>query len=210
MLRYAITDRARFPGDETAREATLLQQAERLAAMRLDFVQLREKDMPAAVLTALARRLLEVFRAHSPSPKLLINSRADVAAAAAADGVHLSSAEGSLRPADVRRLYAEAGLSEPVVSASCHSLPEVTAARRSVPTLILFGPVFEKVVADGEAPAPVETRISEGSGLNLLHLACAAAAPIPVLALGGVTPENTEACLAAGAAGIAAIRLFQR
>ena len=51
-------------------------------------------------------------------------------------------------------------------------------------------------------------KISEGTGLDLLRAACAAAAPIPVLALGGITRAKTEACLDAGAAGIAAIRLF--
>lgn len=208
MLRYAITDRARFPGDEAAREAALLKQAAQLATAGVDFIQLREKDLPPATLAELTRKLIEVLRGHSPTPKLLINSRADVAVATAGNGVHLTSAEGSLTPADIRRLYASAGLPEPVVSVSCHSLNEVTHARKSAPTLILFGPVFEKVVLDQEAAHTAEALISQGSGLNLLHLACAAAAPVPVLALGGITPENTDACIAAGAAGIAAIRLF--
>jgi thiamine-phosphate pyrophosphorylase len=210
MLRYAITDRVRLPGAEAAREAALLEQAARLAEEGVDYMQLRERDLAPAALAALTRKLLDVLCAHSPAPKLLINSRADVAVAAGADGVHLTSAEGSLTPADVRRLYASAGLPEPVVSASCHSLKEVAHARAAAPTVILFGPVFEKVVLDTGTPRPAEALISEGSGLNLLHLACAAAGPVPVLALGGVTPENTGPCLAAGAAGIAAIRLFQR
>ena len=208
MLRYAITDRARFPGDEGAREAALLEQAARLAAAGVDFVQLREKDLEPAALAALARKLVATLHGHSPAPKLLINSRADIAVAADADGVHLTSTEGSLTPADVRRLYAAAGLPSPVVSVSCHTLGEVAAARRSAPTLILFGPVFEKVVADPHADYPADARLSDGSGLNLLHLACAAAAPVPVLALGGISPGNTAGSLAAGAAGIAAIRLF--
>jgi thiamine-phosphate pyrophosphorylase len=210
MLRYAITDRARPPGGEVAHEAALLEQAARLAEQGVDYVQLREKDLAPAVLAALTRKMLDVLRAHSFVPKLLINSRADVAVAAAADGVHLTSAEGSLTPADVRRLYTSAGLPEPVVSVSCHTLNEVARARAATPTLILFGPVFEKVVLEAGAPHPSEVLISEGSGLNLLNLVCSAAAPVPVLALGGVTPENFGPCLDAGAAGIAAIRLFQR
>ena len=99
MLRYAITDRARFPGDESAREAALLQQAARLAAAGVGYVQLREKDLSPAALAALTSKLLATLRAHSPAPRLLINSRADVAVAAGADGVHLTSAEGSLTPA---------------------------------------------------------------------------------------------------------------
>ena len=208
MLRYAITDRARFPDGEAAREPALLEQAARLAAAGVDFVQLREKDLEPAALAALARKLVATLHGHSPAPKLLINSRADIAVAADADGVHLTSTEGSLTPADVRRLYAAAGLPSPVVSVSCHTLGEVAAARWSAPTLILFGPVFEKVVADPHADYPADARLSDGSGLNLLHLACAAAAPVPVLALGGISPGNTGGCLAAGAAGIAAIRLF--
>lgn len=208
MVRYAITDRSRFPGNGAAHEAALLDQAARLAEEGVDYVQLREKDLAPAALAALTRKLLDVLRAHSPAPKLLINSRADVAVAAGADGVHLSSAEGSLTPADVRRLYASTCLPEPVVSVSCHTLNEVAHARTAAPTIILFGPVFEKVVIDTGAPNAAEALISEGSGLNLLHLACAAAGAVPVLALGGVTPENTDACLAAGVAGIAAIRLF--
>jgi thiamine-phosphate pyrophosphorylase len=208
MLRYAITDRARFPGDEAAREAALLEQAARLAAAGVDYIQLREKDLEAAALTVLARKLLAALRVRAPAPKLLISSRTDIAIAANAAGVHLTSAEGSLTPADVRRLYAAAGLPSPVISVSCHTLGEVAAARRSEPTLILFGPVFEKVVFGPNAPHPAEALISEGSGLNLLRLACVAAVPVPVLALGGITPDNTGSCLAAGAAGIAAIRLY--
>jgi len=212
MLRYAITDQARFPGDEAAREAALLQQAARIAAEGVDFLQLREKDLSPGGLASLARKLLAIFRSHTNTPKLLVNSRADVAIAAQADGVHLTTDPDGLTPGDIRRLYSSAGLPEPIISISCHTLPEVAHARASAASLILFGPVFEKVVAHtggAESKDATEARVSEGIGLNLLHLACAAAAPTPVLALGGFTPENTDACLAAGAAGIAAIRLFQ-
>jgi thiamine-phosphate pyrophosphorylase len=213
MLRYAITDRVRLSGDESAREGALLQQARSLAAARVDFLQLREKDFGAAALAGLARKLLETVRAFPAAPRLLINSRADVAVAAQADGVHLTTEPGSVTPTDVRRLYASAGLPEPIVSVSCHTLAEVARARDSGASLILFGPVFEKVVVEESAAGatttpPIDVLISEGIGLNLLHIACSAAAPTPVLALGGITPENTAACLAAGAAGIAAIRLF--
>jgi thiamine-phosphate pyrophosphorylase len=201
VLRYAITDRARFLGDEPQRQAGLLKQAERLAATRIDFVQLREKDLEAGALADLGRTLLAVLRTRDSAPKLLINSRADVAVAIGADGVHLTSSPGSLTAAEVRRLYASTGLGEPIVSVSCHTLSEIAAARESEASLILFGPVFEKRI-DGEL-------MSEGSGLDLLHEARVVAGPVPVLALGGITLENASACVAAGAAGIAAIRLFQ-
>jgi thiamine-phosphate pyrophosphorylase len=208
MLRYAITDRARARTVEPELEDALLRQAEGLAATGVDFVQLREKDLEAGALAELARKLLIILRSRPNAPKLLINSRADVAVATGADGVHLTSATGSLTPADIRRLYAAAGLPEPIVSVSCHTLSEIPSARDAAATLILFGPVFEKVVAVHEAERAADALVAEGIGLNLLHLACAAASPTPVLALGGITPENTDATLAAGAAGIAAIRMF--
>jgi thiamine-phosphate pyrophosphorylase len=216
MLRYAITGRLRFAADEPARQAALLVQAARLAADGIDFIQLREKDLSAAALAALARRLLATLRADPthPAPRLLINSRADIAIATCADGVHLTSAPGSLTPAQVRTLYAAASLPEPIVSLSCHTLAEVARAASFAPderpTLILFGPVFEKVIAEDRAPEKSlgDKKISPGTGLDLLRAACAAAAPIPVLALGGINRCNTDSCLDAGAAGVAAIRLF--
>ncbi len=229
MLRYAITDRRRFADDEAACADALVAQAATLAARGdIDYFQLREKDLPPAALAGLARRILEELRGgpfiprtsrdewgtNRPGPKLLINSRADVAIAVRADGVHLTSSPGELTPAQVRALYVAAGLPLPIISVSCHTLAEVIAARglrsedelcfapdpAATPDLILFGPVFEKRI--GDEP------VVEGSGLKLLREACAAAAPIPVLALGGITEENGAACLEAGASGIAGIRLF--
>jgi thiamine-phosphate pyrophosphorylase len=208
MLRYAITDRVRASVGEPGREADLLRLAARLAETGVDFVQLREKDLEAGALVSLARKLLVVLRSNAHPPKLLINARADVAVAAGADGVHLTSATGSLTPADIRQLYASAGLPEPVVSVSCHTLSEIPSARAAAASLILFGPVFEKVISAAASEDATEALVSEGIGLNLLHLACATASPTPVLALGGITAENTPATIAAGAAGIAAIRMF--
>jgi thiamine-phosphate pyrophosphorylase len=214
MLRYAITDRARFKGDEPTRQAALLAQAERLAAAGIDLLQLRETDLSAADLASLARRLLATLRAHNPAPRLLINSRADVALATSADGVHLTTAPGQLTPAQIRALYTAASLPKPFISLSCHTLDEVARAASASsddrPTHILFGPVFEKVVAASNPSQKyiVNKKIAAGTGLNLLRAASLAAQPIPVLALGGITRTNAASALAAGAAGIAAIRLF--
>ena len=209
MLRYAITDRLRLATSEPARRQGLLNQARECAAAGIDFLQLREKDLPPRDLAETARAILRIFAEHhGDRPKLLINSRADIAIATGAGGVHLTSSEGELTPAQVRTLYNSAGLPEPVTSVSCHSLAEVARAHTLAPSLILFGPVFEKVVSDPATQHTTEALISRGTGLNLLHTACAAAAPIPVLALGGVNESNAPDCLEAGAAGIAAIRFF--
>jgi thiamine-phosphate pyrophosphorylase len=136
---------------------------------------------------------------QSPT-KLLINTRADVAMTAKAHGVHVTSHPDELTPQQVRELYTHAGLAAPVVSISCHTPADIARARHNAADFILFGPVFEKRV-DGEL-------VTEGIGLEALALACAIAQQVPVLALGGITEENSGACLAAGAAGIAGIRTF--
>jgi len=191
MLRYAITGDTFTPADAT-----------RLAADGIDYIQLRDKRSSAAELIKMARSILDELASY-PNTRLLINSRADVALAAGAHGVHLTSHPNELAPAQVRTVFSTPYSPLPTAcftSVSCHTLDEVTRAHALGADLILFGPVFEKRVAN--------LHITDGSGLDLLHRACLAATGTPVLALGGITHENTPACLAAGAAGIAAIRLF--
>lgn len=211
MLRYAITDRLRLATLEHDRHDALLSQVHQCAAAHVDYLQLREKDLPPRQLADLARNILAILEGHpAPRPRLLINSRTDVAIATRAHGVHITSSEGELTPQQITTLYAAAHLPQPVVSISCHSLVEVLRARALTPSLILFGPVFEKVVSNAGTDHTTDILISRGTGLNLLQTICAAAAPIPVLALGGITHANTPDCLEAGAAGIAGIRLFSR
>jgi thiamine-phosphate pyrophosphorylase len=170
----------------------------RLAEARVDFIQLRDKTADGDCLAACAKRLLAELQGSST--RLLVNSRADVAMAAGAHGVHLTSFPGTLAPSQVRGLYQSAGLAVPFVSVSCHTLADVERARDGGADMILFGPVFEKRVRG--------TKTSAGIGLDALRDACAAAGTLRVLALGGITNENAGACMEAGAAGVAAIRLF--
>ncbi|MEO6804808.1 MAG: thiamine phosphate synthase [Edaphobacter sp.] len=200
MLRYAITDRALYPGGEREKQAALLRQAAHWAADGIGLIQLREKDLPASDIAALACEILKIIAAVSASTKLLINSRADIALATGAHGVHLTSAPEELTPTQVRTLYARINLPAPIVTVSCHSLDEVQRAREDHADAILFGPVFEKKV-DGRT-------VNRGQGLDELRAACMAASPVPVYALGGVTLTNASACIDGGAAGIAGIRLF--
>ena len=197
MLRYAITSRTVFPGDPRHQLAELVAQAARWASAGIDFIQLREKDLPAATLAGLARRILKTLPITT---KLLVNSRLDIAIAVDAHGVHLPASPDELTPAQVRHLYAAASLPPPVITVSCHTLAEVARARDSRVDAILFAPVFGKSVS-GEMVTPAQ-------GLDQLRAACIVAAPTLVYALGGVTLENAPACLQAGAIGIAGIRLF--
>jgi thiamine-phosphate pyrophosphorylase len=202
MLRYAITSRVSFPGKESEMQAKLLRHAFHWVRDGMDFIQLREKDLPVDAIAELASEILETISATARPTRLLINSRADVALATRAHGVHLAEGPEALTPAEVRALYASAKLPAPIVSVSCHTLSDVERARANQANVILFAPVFEKILgADQSLP---------GQGLDRLSQACTTASPIPVFALGGVTLENAAACLAAGAAGIAGIRLFHQ
>ncbi len=202
MLRYAITSRALYPGDELQKESLLLREVSRWATDGIDLIQLREKDLPTAALASLARKILETIATVASHTKLLINTRADVAIATGAHGVHLTAAVNELTPNLIRRLYASANLERPIVTVSCHTVEAVQRAHQSGVDAILFAPVFEKSIA-GRMIAP-------GQGLDGLHAACTLASGLPIYALGGVTFENAGACLTAGAAGIAGIRLFHR
>lgn len=194
---YYVTDRAQFPGDEAARRKRLLEKISEAARAGIDYIQLREKDLPARKLEDLAREAVRILDDAKSKTALLINSRTDVALSVGAHGVHLPSDD--ISPSDVRRIYqcAAAAPDRVTISVSCHSTQDVQQAQRSGADLALFAPVFEKKDAPKTEPA----------GLESLRQACNY--KIPVLALGGITIENAGACLEAGAAGIAAIRLFQ-
>jgi thiamine-phosphate pyrophosphorylase len=201
VRRYAITDRSLLLPEGTGeyRLPELVRQAALWAADGVDYIQLREKNLPPGTLVGLTRQILEVL--GDSATRLLINSRLDIAVAARAHGVHLTSAPGRLTPAQVREVYATAGLPRPVVSVSCHTLAEVEVARNEA-DLILFAPVFHKTVG-GEL-------VAAGAGLEGLRAACVAAGSTPVYALGGVTYENAPECLRVGAGGVAGIHLFHR
>ena len=204
-LLYYITDRRAFSGDEVSRGRRLLEKVVEAAGAGVDYIQLREKDLPARDLEFLAREaagIIARLRAEKRKlrPALLINSRTDVAIAAQADGVHLRT--GDIMPLEVREVWGKWGAGAParvsprapLIAVSCHTIKEVMEAEAGDATFAVFAPVFEK-------------EDSHPAGLNLLHEACQYR--IPVLALGGVTLSNAKSCLEAGAAGIAAIRLFQ-
>lgn len=187
-----------FSGEEAARRRSLLAAARAWAAGGVDFIQIREKDLAGWELLALAREVVAVIR-EMPGirTKVLLNGPAEMALEAGCDGVHLTGSAGTRAAEVVRAVFADAGR-RAFVSRSCHAPEE---AARAEADLILFAPVFEKILdRAGE-------RVLAGSGLDALGAACRATAS-PVLALGGVTVENAPTCVASGAAGVAAIRLF--
>jgi thiamine-phosphate pyrophosphorylase len=163
----------------------------------VEYIQVREKDLALTELQTLAARVVEAVRGTgNAATKVLVNGPAQVALDAGADGVHFHAGIGPAAVQAAHQVYGRAG-HEAVVSAACHSADEIKQAAGA--DLLLFSPVFEKVTAE---------RALRGQGLGALRAAVEQAKPVPVLALGGVTEKNAAACVQAGAAGVAAIRMF--
>ena len=175
----------------------MLKKIAECAAAGVNLVQLREKDLSARALEELALKAMAAVAGSQTH--LLINSRTDVALACGAHGVHLPA--NDLPASEVRAIFARAGVSEPVIGVSTHSAAEVASAEAHGADFAVFAPVFEK---GGTA-----SREGLEELRRICHRAEAAQPPMPVLALGGITVENAQVCVAAGAAGIAGIRLFQ-
>jgi thiamine-phosphate pyrophosphorylase len=207
LLLCYISDRSQFPGDEDSRRSRLLETIAFAVRCGVDYVQLREKDLSSHELEILAREAVAVaghLKAENKELKtgLLINSRTDIAVVTGAAGVHLRADD--ISPAEVRKIWAQCGagtLARATVAISCHTPAEVAQGAADGADFAVFGPIFEKKGEKKGAPSlhPV--------GLDALREACRE--KIPVLALGGITVKNAEACVEAGAAGIAGIRLFQ-
>ena len=198
-----VTDRKSLPPTTGARPdplGALLERVEQAVRAGVDWIQLREKDFEGRALFDLTARALAISAAARGAEKrtrILVNERLDVAWAAGAAGVHLG--EDSLPVADVVRWKNQAGRGDFLVGASCHSLERAVEAAAAGAGYILFGPVFA---------TPSKAAFGPPQGLQKLGEVCRAVS-IPVLAIGGITQENAAACIEAGAAGIAAIRLFQ-
>jgi len=234
VLFYYITDRRQFRGSAAQQRDRLLAKIAEAARAGVDLIQLRERDLSARELYQLAMDAVTAVRearSEKRETKLLINSRLDVALASGADGVHLRGAD--FAASDARAVWAKtraqlAGVparksesrspsdnwqlttSNFLVGVSCHTEADVLAAEAHGADFAVYAPIFEK---HGTDVRPV--------GLEGLRQACARiathdkkveagfASGMPILALGGITLENARDCVAAGAAGIAGIRLFQ-
>ncbi len=252
-----VTDRHALEVPHGAvRERVLVERIGHAAKLGVDWVQLREKDLEARPLLALARdaiaqcqsaRCQTAFGSASqnsptrqtdsqPPPlqppgalqdsrgninaersssasdpaqipigthaRILINDRLDVACAAEADGVHLGETSlpiGAVAE-NMARWERASRHDNFLVGVSCHSLDEARFAAKNGAHYIFFGPVFA---------TPSKMRFGPPQGLTVLRQICRAV-PVPVIAVGGVTAQNAGACLDAGCAGIAAIRLFQQ
>jgi thiamine-phosphate pyrophosphorylase len=156
------------------------------AARRATILQLRAPDLNARDLELNAAELV----ASSPVP-VLISSRCDVVLAIGAAGVNLPERDISVR--DARSL-----LGRRLIGRSVHSLVSALDAEQDGADFVIFGPVWASDSHPGANPTGLEPLAQVAHALR-----------IPVVAIGGVDEERIAACHEAGAAGFAAIRLFQ-
>jgi thiamine-phosphate pyrophosphorylase len=186
FIHCYITDSRSLPAG-----VALIDNIARNLTAGVEWVQIREKDLAARDLFDLTKQVLDL--PSSSRCKILVNTRIDVALAAGAAGAHLPT--GSPPPRNWRSFTPPGFL----IGVSCHTIDEVRAAQDQGADYAVFGPVFPpRSKATGLEPRGIEGLAQAVDAVS-----------IPVLALGGITATNAEDCIQAGAAGIAAISLYQ-
>jgi thiamine-phosphate pyrophosphorylase len=181
---YPITSGKTSPDD-------ILQFVRAAVDAEVPLFQIREKSLSGRVLFELVVRAAEITRGSKT--RLLVNDRSDIARAAGADGVHLTTQ--SLPVEVVRNVFG----AEFVIGVSTHSLDEARVAQAGGADFVVFGPVFE---------TESKRAYGEPQGLEKLREVTRALEEFPVVAIGGIELQNVGACFEAGARGVAAIRLL--
>jgi thiamine-phosphate pyrophosphorylase len=177
------------------RAAGVLEKIRAAAAAGVDWVQIREKDLPARELLELTRKAISA----AAGARVIVNDGLDVALASSAAGVHLGHESA---PAGNIVRWCRAGNAPPqfLIGVSCHSAEEGREAENAGVDYVFFGPIFE---------TPSKKLLGAPQGIERLAEFCRTIR-VSVIAIGGVNEQNAAACVRAGAAGIAAIRMFQQ
>ena len=177
---YAITD-------TELSNCSHVEIVERLLAGGARLIQLRDKEANAKDMFEAAQACLKLTRAAGAT--LIINDRVDIALAADADGVHLG--QDDLTVAEARALLGP----NKIIGVSTHSLAQVKAALLTSASYLAVGPIFPTTTKAN--PDPVV-------GLELLRQA-RRLTPLPLVGIGGITPETAPEVLLAGAQSVAVI-----
>jgi thiamine-phosphate diphosphorylase len=172
--------------------ARLLEMIEAAARAGVDLIQVRERKLQDGALLALVR---DAVAAAGKASRVVVNERVDIALAGGAAGVHLRG--DSLAGRRVRELASPGFL----VGRSVHTMDEaVRADDEGAYDYLIFGTVF---------PSATKPAGHVVAGIDALAAVCRRVS-LPVLAIGGVTLDRAAEVAAAGAAGVAALGLFEQ
>jgi thiamine-phosphate pyrophosphorylase len=164
---------------------------ERIVPLGVKLVQLRIKDASPAEIVAQTRRALEITRTHGC--QLILNDDWQAAIETGADFIHLG--QDDLRHADLAAIR-RAGIR---IGISTHDDAELATALAAEPAYVALGPIYEtKLKAMPWAP----------QGLERIRQWRAKIGPLPLVAIGGLTPERAGGAFAAGADSVAVITDF--
>jgi thiamine-phosphate pyrophosphorylase len=190
-LIYLITDGALTPENFREKSSATLKIIEKAVLGEISLIQIREKRLLAGQVFELVSKAARLTK--NSNTRLLVNDRADIALAAAADGVHLPA--NSLPAQIIRRNFG----ADFIIGVSAHSAEEVGRARLAKADFATFGPVFATAS---------KARYGAPQGVAKLRAVAATHPDFPVIALGGIDENNFAEALRAGAKGIAAIRFL--
>jgi thiamine-phosphate pyrophosphorylase len=151
-------------------------------------IQLRAKQLPSSAFLDLADFVVKLARPYHAT--IIVNDRADIALMSAAAGVHVG--QDDLPPVAARQLLGERA----VVGFSTHTVAQIERAVREPITYVAVGPVFGTRSKDTGY---------EAVGLELVGAAARLAGTTPVVAIGGITLDNGQSVIAAGASAVAVI-----
>ncbi|NJM54080.1 MAG: thiamine phosphate synthase [Blastocatellia bacterium] len=154
----------------------------------IPIIQIREKNLPARLLFQLTSEIVKISK--KSATKILVNDRADVALAAKADGVHLTST--SIPTKIIRQNFRQ----DFIIGVSTHTSEKALQAKQDGANFAVFSPIF------------YTPNKGKPQGIEKLSEVVKTAKDFPIIALGGINEANFAETLRAGASGIAAIRLL--
>lgn len=165
--------------------------AEKCVKNGIKMLQLREKDLSDKELVRIGREIKSITKGSET--KFVVNDRPDIAVLCDADFLHLGQDDISME--DARRVVGDMR-----IGLSTHSIEQATVALAKNPDYIGFGPVY---------PTNAKAIPDKPVGINLLKQVLGIA-KIPVVAIGGIFPDNIEEVIDAGARNIAMVRHFMQ
>ena len=187
-LIYLITDGEITENNFLIKSKITLQLIQTAVDVGVQLIQMREKSLPARLVFQLTVKAARITK-HS-NTKLLVNDRADIARAANADGVHLTSS--SIPTEIIRQNFPD----EFIIGVSAHSIEKAQLAQFGGADFVTYSPIF------------YSPNKGEPQGVETLRQVCETLDTFPVIVLGGINETNFAETLDAKAKGVAAIRLF--